>query len=97
LQTPWAGLNALLPPDTLAFILYDSNRKPYYRLSFDADPDTLASLCRQHPDLQARLTPFWTEAEAEGYRRRYPYLKRLPHADTWRVELPVDACANPPA
>jgi hypothetical protein len=93
-QTPWAGLNALLTPDTLAFILYDSDRRPHYRLSFEADAEALASLCRQHPDLQARLTPFWTEADAEDYGQRFPHLKRLPHADTWHVEFAVEACAN---
>jgi hypothetical protein len=96
-QTPWAGLTALLTPDTLAFILYDSDRRPHYRLVFEADAEALANLRRQHPDLQARLTPFWTEADAEDYRRRFPYLKRLPHADTWHVEFAVEADAHTPA
>jgi hypothetical protein len=91
LQTPWPGLNALLTPDSLAFILYDSDRRPHYRLSFEADAEAMADLCRQHPDLQVSLKPFWTEADAEDYRRRFPHLKRLPHADTWHVEFPVEA------
>jgi hypothetical protein len=94
IQTPWPGLTALLTPDSLAFILYDSDRRPYYRLSFEADAEAMANLCRQHPDLQERLKPFWTEADAEDYRRRFPHLKRLPHADTWHIEFPVEACAN---
>ena len=93
-QTPWPGLTALLTPDTLAFLLYDSDRRPYYRLSFDADAEAMANLCRQHPDLQDRLKPFWTEADAADYRRRFPHLKRLPHADTWHIEFAVEACAN---